>query len=153
MYKKLLIPLLLAFIVIGAASAADFKINEGFTPQTEYFSTNDDGMYLCTWDYDDEMTREAYLENSTGYFIIEGDNNTYNTTYDTGNGVQDVISYVTSGNLATDCGVLEIAEYDGKKYIFFVYKESGSPKDWKACYDELMKFNENNKIEPIADAI
>ena len=60
---------------------------------------------------------------------------------------------MTEGNITMDHGVLEIAEVDGKKYIFVTYVEEGTPDDWKACYDELMKFNENNNIEPIADAI
>ena len=75
--------LLLSFLVLGAASAADFKINDGFVAQNEYYSLNNDtGMSLCTWDYNDEMVQEAYLQNDTDYIIVEGDNNTYNTTYD-----------------------------------------------------------------------
>ena len=48
---------------------------------------------------------------------------------------------------------MEIVEVDGKKYIIMTYKELGTKEDWKICYDELMKFNENNNLEPIPDAI
>ena len=144
----------LSFIVLGAASAADFKINDGFTPQSDYYSLNEDeGLYLCTWDYDDELIQEAYLKNDTGYIIVQGDNNTYNTSYDSASNLQDVLSYLTRANIIVDHGVLEVAEVDGKKYVFMVYKNAGTSDDWKTCYDELMIFNENNNIEPLADAI
>ena len=154
MYRKLFAFLILGFLVIGAASAADFKLNDGFEQVTEYFSINNEtGMTICTWDYDDEMVQEAYLQNSSTYSIVAGDNNTYNTTDHTSSEVGDVMSYMTTGNIGLDQGVLEIAEYNGNKYVIFAYMENASPDDWKACYDELMKFNENNNIEPIADAI
>lgn len=154
MYKKLFLCVVLSFIVLGAASAADFKINDGFTPQSDYYSLNEDeGLYLCTWDYDDELIQEAYLMNDTGYIIVQGDNNTYNTSYDSAGNLQDVLSYLTRANIIVDHGVLEVAEVDGKKYVFMVYKNAGTSDDWKTCYDELMIFNENNNIEPLADAI
>lgn len=154
MYKKIFALLLLSFLVMGAASAADFKINDGFEQWSDVVFRNDDtGMELYTWDYDDEIMQEAYLQNSSDYGIVSGDNNTYNVAYGFGNTGNHIISYLTTGHLAIDHGVLEIAEVDGKKYIFMTYMEKGTPDDWKACYDELMKFNENNNIEPIADAI
>ena len=61
--------------------------------------------------------------------------------------------YFTYQGICTSYYGLEIAEFDGNKYIFMVYKEKGTPDDWKYCYDELMKFNANNNIEPMADAI
>lgn len=154
MIKKIFALLLLSFLVIGAASAADFKINDGFEKVTEYFSTNNEtGMTICTWDYDDEAVKETYLQNSSTYSIVAGDNNTYNTTEHTTNAAGDVMSYMTSGNIGTDYGVLEVTEIEGKKYIIFAHMEKSSPEDRKSCYDELMKFNENNNIKPIADAI
>lgn len=63
------------------------------------------------------------------------------------------MSYVSAGNVTLDHGILEIAEVNGDKYIFYAYIEDGSEGDWQICYDELMKFNENNNIEPLADAI
>ena len=152
MFKKVMAILLFSFLIIGAVNAVDFKINDGFTPVTEYFSTNDDGMTLCTWDYDDTV-QEYYLQNSTDYVIVEGDNNTYNITEDNSNEIGDVVSYLTTSKLDVNYGVLEIVELDGQKYVIYAYKEPGTPDDWKACYDELMKFNENNNLEPIADAI
>ena len=93
MYKKIMMMLLLSFLVLGAASAADFKTNDGFVAQNEYYSLNNDtGMSLCTWDYNDEMVQEAYLQNDTDYIIVEGDNNTYNTTYDSAGDFQDLLS-------------------------------------------------------------
>ena len=154
MYKKIMMMLLLSILVVGAASAADFKLNDGFIEQSEYYSLNNDtGMHLCTWDYDDEMVQEAYLQNDTHYIIVAGDNNTYNTTYDSASEVQDILSVVARGTIIMDYGVLEIAEFDGQEYVIFAYKEAGTPDDWKECYDELMKFNENNNITPLADAI
>ena len=127
MYKKLFVCVVLSFIVLGAASAADFKINDGFTPQSDYYSLNEDeGLYLCTWDYDDELIQEAYLKNDTGYIIVQGDNNTYNTSYDSASNLQDVLSYLTRANIIVDHGVLEVAEVDGKKYVFMVYKNAGT---------------------------
>ena len=154
MYKKVFAIILLSFLIIGAASAADFKINDGFEQWSDYVFKNDEtGMDLYTWDYDDEYILESYLQNSSDYNIVSGDNNTYNVTYNFDTEISQVTSYLTSGNIGMDHGVLEIAEVDGKKYIFMTYVEEGSPDDLKACYDELMKFNENNNIEPIADAI
>ena len=154
MYKKVFAIILLSFLIIGAASAADFKINDGFEQWSDYVFKNDEtGMDLYTWDYDDEYIQESYLQNSSDYNIVSGDNNTYNVTYNFDTEISQVTSYLTSGNIGMDHGVLEIAEVDGKKYIFMTYVEEGSPDDLKACYDELMKFNENNNIEPIADAI
>ena len=146
--------LIFVFLIIGAANAADFKINYGFVSVNEYYATNNEtNMTLYTWDYDDELIKESYLQNDTDYGIVSGDNNTYNISYHSGSQMMDAISYVRSGNINADYGVLEIAEVDGVKHIFMVYKEFGTPDDWKDCYDELMKFNANNNIEPIADAI
>ena len=154
MYKKIFALLLLSFLVIGAASATDFKINDGFEQWSDVvFQNEETGMDLYTWDYDDEYIQEGYLQNSSDYCIVLGDNNTYNVTYNFENTITHLTSYMTEGNVTMDHGVLEIAEVDGKKYIFVTYVEEGTPNDWKACYDELMKFNENNNIEPIADAI
>ena len=155
MYKKVLYILLLGFLVIGAASAAqDFKINDGFTAVNEYYSVNEDnGMYLYTWEYDDEILQESYLQNDTDYRITPGDNNTYNVTYNSHGTLGAVMSYVETGNVTLDYGILEIAEVNGTKYIFMSYMEDGTEDDWQLCFDELMKFNENNNIEPLADAI
>ena len=153
MFKKLFALLLLSFLVIGAASAADFKLNDGFEQVTEYFSMNNEtGMTICTWDYD-ETVQEYYLQNGTGYIIVPGDNNTYNVTEDNGNEIGNVISYVTSGKSGLTYAVLEKIELEGKDYVIYAFIEKASPDDWKACYDELMKFNENNNVEPIADVI
>ncbi len=153
MYKKVIFALLLGFLVIGAASAADFIINDGFENVNEYYSIDEDNsMYLYTWNYDDELMQEAYLQNDTDYRIVSGDNNTYNVSYSTDISA-DLISYLNNSEISLDYGVLEVAEVNGVKYIFMVYKENGSKDDWKICYDELMKFNENNNIEPLADAI
>ena len=147
--------MLFGFLIIGCVSAAnDFKINDGFEVVNEYYSVNEEnGMHLCIWDYDDELTQESYLQNDTDYRITPGDNNTYNTTYNSQGTLGATISYVNNGNISLDHGILEIAEVDGDKYIFYTYIESGSEDDWQICYDELMKFNENNNIEPLADAI
>ena len=153
MFKKLFALLLLSFLVIGAASAADFKLNDGFEQVTDYFSMNNEtGMTICTWDYD-ETVQEYYLQNGTGYIIVPGDNNTYNVTEDNGNEIGNVISYVTSGKSGLTYGVLEKIELEGKDYVIYAFIEKATPDDWKACYDELMKFNENNNVEPLADAL
>ena len=153
MFKKLFALLLLSFLVIGAASAADFKLNDGFEQVTDYFSVNNEtGMTICTWDYD-ETVQEYYLQNGTGYIIVEGDNNTYNITEDDGSEIGNVISYVTSGKSGLTYGVLEKIELEGKEYVIFAYMENATSDNWKDCYDELMKFNENNNVEPLADAI
>ena len=155
MYKKIIFSILLCFLIIGAASAAsDFKVNDGFTAINEYVAENpESGMELCTWDYDDELTREYYLQNSSDYHIAQGDNNTYNITYESYGEQDAIISYLTTSEIPLDAGVLEIVEVDGKKYIIMALMEKGTIDDWKACYDELMKFNANNNIEPLADAI
>ncbi|WP_295617499.1 hypothetical protein [uncultured Methanobrevibacter sp.] len=154
MFKKAIVILIIGFLAITAVNAAEFIINDGFTPVNENYAINEqENMLLYTWDYDDELIRLGYLENDTGYTIVSGDNNTYNVTYHSGSNVSDAISYVTSGNIKVDYGVLEVAEVDGKKYIFMVYKEKGTAEDMQKCYDELMKFNANNNIEPIADAV
>ncbi|MBR5503768.1 MAG: hypothetical protein IKV87_04935 [Methanobrevibacter sp.] len=147
--------MLFGFLIIGAASAAnDFKINDGFDVINEYHSLNEEnGMHLCIWDYNDELIQESYLQNNTDYRIISGDNNTYNTSYNCYGALDNAISYLRSGNIALDRGILEVAEVDGDKYIFYTYIEGGNDDDWQLCYDELMKFNENNNIEPLADAI
>ncbi len=154
MFKKAIVILIIGFLAITAVNAAEFIINDGFTPVNENYAINEqENMLLYTWDYDDELIRLGYLENDTGYTIVSGDNNTYNVTYHSGSNVSDAISYVTSGNIKVDYGVLEVAEVDGKKYIFMVYKEKGTAEDMQKCYDELMKFNANNNIEPIADEV
>ncbi|MBQ2961791.1 hypothetical protein [Methanobrevibacter sp.] len=153
MYKKLFALLILSFLVIGAASASDFKINDGFEDVTEYFSVNDEtGMTICTWE-NDEYVQEYYLQNGTDYSIVEGDNNTYNITENTESEIGNALSYLTSGKAGLTYGVLEEVEFEGKEYVIYTYIENTTPDDWKACYDELMKFNENNNLEPIADAI
>ncbi len=63
------------------------------------------------------------------------------------------MSYVETENVTLDHGILEITEIDGSKYIIMAYMDEGSEDDWKNCFDELMKFNESNNIEPLADAI
>ena len=154
MFKNTIVILIIGFLAITAVNAAEFIINDGFTPVNENYAINEqENMLLYTWDYDDELIRLGYLENDTGYTIVSGDNNTYNVTYHSGSNVSDAISYVTSGNIKVDYGVLEVVEVDGKKYIFMVYKEKGTAEDMHKCYDELMKFNANNNIEPIADAV
>ena len=147
--------LLFGFLIMGCACAAnDFKINEGFDEVSEYYSVNEEnGMQLCVWDYDDEGIQEAYLQNSTDYRITPGDNNTYNTSYNSQGTLGATISYASNGNVTLDYGVLEVVEVDGVKYIIYTYIDSGSKDDWQKCYDELMKFNENNNVEPLADAI
>ena len=122
-------------------------------PQMYTFYNEDQNMYINIWDYDDEILSEAYLENSSSYRIVSGENNTYNFVFDSYNDMDHVISYITKGYVALDCGVLEIAEVDGKKQIILVSKEGTNVDSLKTCYDELMKFNQNNNIEPIADAI
>ena len=155
MFKKLVCILLFGFLIIGAASAAnDFKINDGFNEINEYYSVNDEnGMILYIWEYDDDLIRDSYLQNDTDYEIVSGDNNTYNITYNYHGTLAAVKEKANDGNATMDHGILEIAEIDGEKYIFMTYLEEGSDKDWKLCHDELMKFNENNGIEPLADAI
>lgn len=155
MYKKLVYVLLFGFLIIGVASAANnFKINDGFNEVNEYYSVNEEnGMFLYTWDYDDDLIRESYLQNDTDYKIVSGDNNTYNVTYNMHGTLGAVEDYIKDGNVSLDHGILEIAEVNGEKYIFMTYIEEGYDDDWKSCHDELMKFNENNGIEPLADAI
>jgi hypothetical protein len=153
MYKNLICILLFGFLIVGAVGAHDFKLNDGFSEVTEYYSMNDDGMRISTWDYNDTDLREAYLENSTHYTIVSGDNDTYNVTYDTNDAMDSIILNVSDENATMDHGILEIAEVDGNKYIIMSYLENGTDADWKSCYDELMKFNENNAIVPLADAI
>ena len=97
MYKKVFAILLLSFLIIGAASAADFKINDGFEKWSDYvFKNNESGMDLYTWDYDDEYIQESYLQNSSDYNIVSGDNNTYNVTYNFDTEISQVTSYLTS---------------------------------------------------------
>ena len=155
MYKKLMIFLLLGFLVIGAASAVDgIQVNDGFNATSDASYTNEElDMDLYTWDYDDEIIREAYLQNDTDYKIVESDNNTYNVTYCFQSEITGAMSYLTSGEIPLDYGTLEIAEINGKKYIIMTYVEEGNIDDLERCYDELMKFNELNNIEPLADAI
>ena len=154
MYKKIFGILLLSFLIIGAASAADFKINDGFEQWSDVvFQNNETGMEIYTWDYDDELIRESYLQNGSGYRIVSGDDNTYNVSYDFDMPNAHIITYLLTGKVTADHGVLEVAEFDGKKYIFMAYVERGTPDDWKPCHEELLKFNELNNIEPIADAI
>ena len=155
MYRKLACIMLFCFLIIGTASAAhEFKVNDGFSKVNEYYSENEEnGMRITTWDYDDEDIREAYLQNDTDYSIVPGDNNTYNVTYNSHGTLDAVMSYVETGNVTLDHGILEIAEIGGSKYIIMAYMDEGSEDDWKTCFDELMKFNENNNIEPLADAI
>ena len=155
MYKKVICTLLFGFLIIGAASAAnDFKINDGFDVINEYYSINEEnGMNLCIWDYDDELTQESYLQNDTNYRITPGDNNTYNVSYNSQGTLSATLSYLNTGNVTLEHGILEIAEVNGEKYIFYAYIEDGTEDDWQICYDELMKFNENNNIAPLADAI
>lgn len=153
MYKKIFALLFLSFLVIGAASAADFKINDGFTAKNECVSVNEEtGMYLCTWEYD-ELMQESYLQNDTDYIIVSGDNNTYNTTYDRRGVIVDALKYMVTGDINLEHGVLEVAEHNGQKYVIYTFIEEGPQEDWEICHEELMKFNENNNIEPIADAI
>lgn len=155
MIKKLGILIIFCFLIISAASAAhDFKVNDGFTKVNEYYSENEEnGMYLYTWDYDDELIQESYLQNDTDYRITPGENNTYNVTYNSHGAMGAAMSYVETGNVTLDHGILEIAEIDGVKYIIMSYMEEGPESDLELCFDELMKFNENNNIEPLADAI
>ena len=155
MIKKLSVFIILCFLIMGAASAAhDFKINDGFTAVNEYYSVNDEnGMRINTWDYDDELTQESYLQNDTDYRIVPGDGNTYNVSYNSHSPFGLLMTYMTTGNVSVDHGILEIAEIDGDKYIIMAYMDDGTKDDWKLCFDELMKFNENNNIEPLADAI
>ena len=155
MIRKLSIFIILCFLIMGAANAAhDFKVNDGFTAVNEYFSMNEEnGMRISTWDYDDELIQESYLQNDTDYRIVPGDNNTYNVSYNAHSVFGLVMSYMTTGNVPIDHGILEIAEIGGDKYIIMAYMDDGTKDDWKLCYDELMKFNENNNIEPLADAI
>lgn len=42
---------------------------------------------------------------------------------------------------------------NGVKYVIYDYIEGGSEDDWQLCHDELMKFNENNNVEPLSDTI
>ena len=122
MIKKIFALLILSFLVIGAASAADFKLNDGFEQVTEFFSANNEtGMTICTWDYDDSV-KEYYLQNDTDYIIVEGDNNTYNTTEHTSSEMGDVMNYMTSGNIGLSYGVLEIAiKFNFRKILFFLF--------------------------------
>ena len=140
--------------MIGAANAAkDFKANDGFTQVNEYYSENDEnGMRITTWEYDEEL-RESYLQNDTDYRIVSGDNNTYNVTYNSMGTMDLIMSGIDKENVTMDHAILEIAEIDGDKYIIMAYMDDGTEDDWKICFDELMKFNQNNDIEPLADAI
>jgi hypothetical protein len=153
MYKKVVCAILFGLLIVGAVSAYDFKLNEGFDAVTEYYSMNDEGMIISTWDYDDEDIQEAYLKNDTDYKIVSGDNNTYNVTYNYHDTLDSIILSANGENITVDHGILKIAELDGDKYIIMSYLENGTDGDWKPCFDELMKFNQNNGIEPLADAI
>lgn len=155
MFKKIVCILLFGCLIVGAVSAADdFKINDGFDEISESFFTNEKmGMNLYLWDYDDEIIQDSYLKNDSDYSIVSGDNNTYNVSYNCHGPIGSLMDYANDGNVSVDHGILEIAEVDGHKYIFMTYIEEGSEDDWKVCFDELMKFNEDNGIEPLADAI
>ncbi len=143
MFKKVFLGLILCFILVGAVSAVDIT---SFTALDDFEDVGD-GVYVL---YDTfkqpqqvlsvvahtEHDAEDYLTNDTenGYTVYEYENNTYNFVDES----------------MDEKGSFELIEVDGKMFIVdFAKYGIDNEKDFNETFDDLMKFNELNGVEPI----
>lgn len=143
MFKKMILFLLFAMMIIGAASAADqtsFKVPAEFEDIGDgvyvmYDSLKNPEEVLSVVKYNEHDWAD-YITNDTGnkYAVYKDGNNTYN---------------FTDGSV-NEVGSFEIVEVDGDKFIID-FAKSGDTGDLSKTYSNLLEFNKLNKIKPIEE--
>lgn len=141
MFRKIILLLLFAMMIIGVAGAAN---QTSFKAPTN-FEDIGDGVYVL---YDslknaDEILSVVkynehdwadYISNDTGnkYTVYKDKNNTYN---------------YTDGSVE-EVGSFELVEVDGSKFIID-FAKSGKESDLSNTYANLVEFNKLNNLKPI----
>lgn len=141
MFKKIMLFLLFAMMIVGVASAAN---QTSFKTPTD-FEDLGDGVYVL---YDsfknaDEILSvvkynghdwKDYITNDTGnkYVVYKDKNNTYN---------------YTDGSV-NEVGSFELVEVEGNKFIVD-FAKTGAESDLSNTYSNLLEFNKINNITPI----
>ncbi len=143
MFKKVFLGLILCLILVSAVSAID---TTSFTVPDDFEDVGD-GVYVL---YDTlkepqqvlsvvshtEHDADDYLTNDTvnGYTVYPCENNTYN--------------FVDKS--MDEKGSFELIEVDGEMFIIdFAEYGIDDASDFNETFDNLMKFNELNGVEPI----
>ena len=135
MFKKIILLLLLIFLLLStsyALSNNDLKAPSGLHKLGYYDFVDEKGHNIQIINYTDN-THKTWFENDTGYTVQPYEKNN---------------SFYLYADDENDCGVLEIIEYDGNKYIINSWTPNGS-KDAENVVNNLMEFNKLNHLTPI----
>ena len=144
MIKKITITLFLLFLLVGIASATDYKelkVPDGWESMHNgnYHELGDSpgqgsGRNIMIMEYNNANCAD-FLENNSedNYFIYKNSDGSYNYT-------DEVINY--------DIGCFEVVKIDGKEY--FVLFSSNIGKSYDGTINDIMlEFNKLNNLKPI----
>ncbi len=141
MFKKIILFLLFAMMIVGAASAANqtsFKtpanfedLGDGVYVLYDSFKNADEILSVVKYnahDWKDYITNDT----SNKYVVHKDKNNTYN---------------YTDGSV-NEIGSFELVEVEGNKFIID-FAKSGTENDLSNTYSNMLEFNKLNNITPI----
>ena len=136
--KKIIIGILLLFIVIGTVYAVHnnekFKAPTGLHAMGYNDFVDEKGHNIGIMEYTDDYYN-TWFKNDTedGYLVQPYSENP---------------KYYIYADDENDCGILEIVEKDGAKYIINSWTPNGSDEA-KVILDNLLEFNKLNNIKPL----
>ena len=141
MFKKIILFLLFAMMIVGAVSAADqtsFKtptnfedIGDGVYVLYDSFKNADEILSVVKYnahDWKDYITNDT----SNKYVVHKDKNNTYN---------------YTDGSV-NEIGSFELVEVEGNKFIID-FAKTGTENDLSNTYSNMLEFNKLNNLTPI----
>ena len=141
MFKKIILFLLFAMMIVGVASAANqtsFKtptnfedIGDGVYVLYDSFKNADEILSVVKYnahDWKDYITNDT----SNKYVVHKDKNNTYN---------------YTDGSV-NEIGSFELVEVEGNKFIID-FAKTGTENDLSNTYSNMLEFNKLNNITPI----
>ena len=134
-YKTLTLLIIGMFLLTGAAYASDipdFKIPSGLNEIGINSYGDGDGHNLVILEYNEE-TRSSWLENASDYLVEKYDGDDRYYIYADENG---------------DCGVIEVVEVSGVKYIVVSWSPDGVDES-EIIVNNLFDFNRLNNLEPV----
>ncbi len=141
MFKKIVLCLVFAMMIIGAVSAANqtnFKAPSDFVDIGDgvyvlYDSLQNADEILSVVEYNEHDWKD-YTTNDTEnkYVVYKDKNNTYN---------------FTDGSV-NEAGSFELIEVNGEKFIID-FAKTGNNGDFNKTYTNLLEFNNLNNIKPI----
>lgn len=139
--KKIILSILCLFLIIGVAYAAqEFQVPKDLHKMTSHSYVDEKGHNIEIQNYT-ESSHKTWFENDTGYLVQKYNNNDSFYIYADSSSVDK--------NKAEAVGILEVVEYKGNKYIINSWTPKEDKKDMEIIWNNLVEFNQLNKLTPI----